>query len=219
VSNPPTHPELLDALADDFVSHGFDLKRLVRTLATSRAYELSSEPNSWNAIDRQAYSRFTPRRLPAEVLLDAIDRVTGSVESFPDLPRGTRAVQLPDDGFDTPGRFLSVFGRPRRESVCECERTSEPSLSQSLHLLNSPEIERKVSAEDGRAARWAVDPRPDREKVEELYRVSLARRPKGSELEACLDHLEWRRSQGKLRQGYEDLVWSVINLKEFGFVE
>ncbi len=218
-SNPPTHPELLDALADDFIRHGFDLKRLVRLLATSRAYERSSEPNRWNTLDRQAYSRFLPRRLPAEVLLDAIDTVTGSSEMFAGLPRGTRAVQLPDDGFDTPGRFLSVFGRPKRESVCECERNSEASLTQSLHLLNSPEIERKISASDGRAARWVVDPRPDAEKIDELYRIALARLPTVEERGACLEHLAYRRCEGRLKQGYEDWIWSVINLKEFSFVE
>jgi hypothetical protein len=219
VSNPPTHPDVLDALADDFVGHGFDLKRLVRMLATSRVYELSSEPNAWNALDRQGFSRFLPRRLPAEVLLDAIDTVTGTSETFPGLPRALRAVQLPDEGFDSPGRFLDVFGRPRRESVCECERTSEASLAQSLHLLNSPEIDRKVSDPSGRATRWSVDPRPDAEKVAELYQVALSRPPTPEERDVCLAHLARRRADGRPRAGYEDLIWSLINTKEFAFVQ
>jgi hypothetical protein len=218
-SNPPSHPELLDALASEFVASGFDLKGLVRTLATSRAYERSSRPNDFNRADRQAFSRFLPRRLPAEVLLDAIDAVTGASEAFPGLPPGVRAVQLPDEGFDTAGRFLDVFGRPKRETVCECERVSEPSLSQSLHLLNSPEIEAKVSHPSGRAARWAADPRPDPEKVEELYRLAFSRPPTGDERAVCLAHLARRRAQGRLRQGFEDLVWSVINTREFQFVQ
>lgn len=219
VSNPPTHPELLDALAADFVAHGFDLKRLVLTLATSRAYERSSEPNAWNALDRQAFSRFTPRRLPAEVLLDAIDTVTGTAEAFAGLPRGLRAVQLPDEGFDSPGRFLDAFGRPKRESVCECERSAEASLTQSLHLLNSTEIERKLAAPGGRAARWAEGTRPDAENVAALYRVALSRDPNADERAACLAHLARRRPEGKLKEGYEDLIWSVINTKEFAFVQ
>lgn len=218
-SNPATDPELLDALAADFVHNGFDLKRLVRMIATSRAYERSSEPNAWNGVDRQGVSRFRPRRLPAEVLLDAIDTVAGTSEAFPGLPRGARAVQLPDEGFDTPERFLDVFGRPKRASVCECERSAEPNLSQSLHLLNSGEIDRKVRHPDGRAARWTTDPRPDLDKVTELYRVALSRPPTAEERTVCLALLARRRAAGKVRQGYEDLVWSMINLREFAFVE
>jgi len=219
-SNPPTHPELLDALSADFVAHGYDLKRLVRTLATSRAYGRSSAPNAWNLSDRQAYSRFAPRRLPAELLLDAVDTVTGARESYPGLPDGLRAAQLPDEGFDTPGRFLAVFGRPKRESVCECERSAEPSLTQSLHLMNSPEIERKISAPAGRAARWAADDTtPDAAKVAALYRVALSRFPTSAERDACLEHLARRRGEGRWKDGYEDLVWSILNTKEFAFVE
>jgi hypothetical protein len=218
-SNPPTHPDLLDTLAGEFVGRGFDLKWLVHTLATSRAYERSSRPNDFNRTDRQAFSRFLPRRLPAEVLLDAIGAVTGAPGSFPGLPPGVRAVQLPDEGFDSPGRFLDVFGRPKRETVCECERVSEPSLSQSLHLLNSPEIEAKVAHPSGRAARWEADPRPDADKVDELYRLAFSRAPTGDERGVCLAHLARRRAEGRARQGFEDLVWSVINTREFQFVQ
>jgi hypothetical protein len=218
-SNPPAVPALLDALADDFVRHGFDLKRLARTLATSRAYERSGAPNAWNGPDRQGVSRFLPRRLPAEVMLDAIDAVCGTSSPFDGLPAGTRAVQLPDDGVDTPGRFLDTFGRPRRETVCGCERGAEPGLSQSLHLLNSEEIEQKVCSPSGRAARWAAVPRPDDERVAELYRLAFSRLPTDEERSACLAHLARRRAEGRLRQGYEDLIWAVVNTKEFGFVQ
>src|SRR5262249_35216960 len=126
ISNPPANPELLDVLAADFVARGYDLKHLVRTIATSRAYDRSSLPNQWNARDRQTAARSAARRLPAEVLLDAIGTVTSTPETFNGVPRSLRAVQLPDEGFVS--YFLQVFGRPQRESVCECERTAEANL-------------------------------------------------------------------------------------------
>jgi hypothetical protein len=217
VSNPPTNPELLDALANDFVKHGYDLKHLVRMIVLCRAYDRSSLPNEWNANDRQNFARFYPRRLPAEVLLDAIGTATGSVETFNGLPKNFRAIQLPDEGFDSNAQFLEVFGRPKRESVCECERVSEANLSQSLHLLNSSEIQRKLDNKESRAARWAADARPDAEKVDELYRICYARLPTADEREVCLTHLARRRAERNLRQGFEDLVWTLINTKEFLF--
>lgn len=216
VSNPPTNPELLDALADGFVRQGFDLRWLIRQIATSQAYGRSSQPGPNNASDRQNYARFLPRRIPAEVLLDAIDRVTGVPESYPGLPPGTRAVQLPDEGYSS--YFLDIFGRPRRESVCECERGVEPSLSQTLHLLNSAEIHRKLTDDRGRAAALAADPGPDAEKVVGLYRLALARPPDGEELAVCLEHLERSRAEGRSRVGFEDLIWTLLNTKEFLFV-
>lgn len=219
VSNPPANPELLDALAAEFVRSGYDLKALVRLIATSRAYGRSSlpDPRGANAIDRQNFARFYPRRLPAEVLLDAVGAVTGARERFNGLPAGLRAVQLPDEGFGS--EFLEVFGSPRRESVCECERTAEPSLSQRLHLLNSEQVESKVTG-GTRAASYAderADPRPDAEKVAELYRLAYARAPTDDERDVCLAHLARARERGGLKQGYEDLVWTLVNSKEFLF--
>lgn len=215
VSNPPSNPELLDALAEDFIKSGYDLKHLVRLIATSRAYDRSSLPNESNAVDRQNFARYYPRRLPAEVLLDAINTVTDMPERFNGLPKGFRAVQLPDEGFGS--YFLDVFGRPKRESVCECERSAEANLSQSLHLLNSGEIQGKLGGNEGRVARLVADSRPDAEKVEELYRLCFSRPPTDDEREICLAHLARRRAEGRLRQGYEDLVWALINTKEFQF--
>jgi hypothetical protein len=213
ITNPPSNPELLDALSAAFVKNGYDLKWLVRTICTSRAYDRSSEPNPYNASDRQNFARYYPRRLPAEVLLDAIDTVVGSTEQFDGLPQGFRAAQLPDEGFGS--YFLDVFGRPKRESVCECERSSEANLSQSLHLLNSDEVQQKLTAKDSHAARWAEDARPDDTKIEELYRLAFARPPTEEEKTVCLEHLKKRRAQGELRQGYEDLIATLINTKEF----
>jgi hypothetical protein len=218
VSNPPTNPELLDALANDFVKSGFNLKHLVRTIAASAAYERSSLPNDDNASDRQNFARYYPSRLPAEVLLDAVNTLTLSGEPFGGLPRGFRAVQLPDEGF--PSEFLNVFGRPKRESVCECERTAEASLSQSLLMLSSLEIQNKLASGSGRVAAWAdetKDDRPALDKIEELYRLAYARLPSQEECEICQAHLDRRRAENKLKQGFEDLAWALINSKEFQF--
>lgn len=216
-SNPPSDPALLDALASEFVKHGDDLKWLIRTIATSRVYGRSSLPLGAQD-DRQGFARFLPRRLPAETLLDAIDTVTGSPSSFEDVPKGTRAGQLPDEAIDTPGAFLTIFGRPRRATACECERSPEPNLAQSLHLLNSDEIERKLHDPQGRAARLSRDPRPDPETIRELYLVALSRDPTASELQTCREHLQRRRGEGRLQQGFEDLLWTLINTKEFQYV-
>ncbi|WP_435005270.1 DUF1553 domain-containing protein [Tundrisphaera lichenicola] len=215
ISNPPSNPELLDALADDFIRSGYDLKHLARTIATSLAYDRTSLPEGSNGEDRRNFARFYPRRLPAEVLLDAIDKVAGARESFPGVPASTLAIQLPDDGFASP--FLDTFGRPARDTACECERSAEANLSQALHLLNSDDVQARIADENGRAARLAQDPRPDPKKVEELYRLAFSRRPTDNELRDCLAFLESHRSGGRLRQGFEDLIWTLINTKEFLF--
>jgi len=215
VSNPPSNPELLDALADDFVKHGYDLKRLVVSIATSRAYDRSSLPDPANELDRRNFARFYARRLPAEVLLDAVGVVTGSPEKFDNLPSWFLAIQLPDDGFAS--YFLDVFGRPKRESVCECERSTEANLSQTLHLLNSDDINEKLRPDTARAANLARDSRPESAKIEELYRIALTRQPTHEERVECLAFLEKRKAAGQLRQGYEDLIWTLINTKEFLF--
>jgi Protein of unknown function (DUF1553)/Protein of unknown function (DUF1549) len=215
VSNPPSNPELLDALADDFVKNGYDLKRLVRTIATSRAYDRSSQPNPTNEADRRNFARFYARRLSAEVLLDAVGVVTGSPEKFDKLPGSFLATQLPDDGFAS--YFLDIFGRPKRESVCECERSTEANLSQTLHLLNSDDINGKLTPDTARAANLAKDGRAEADKVEELYRLALARRATDEERAECVAFLEKRKAGGRLRQGYEDLIWTLINTKEFLF--
>jgi hypothetical protein len=161
VTNPSTNQELLDALAKHFIDGGFNLKDLVRTICTSQVYQLASTPNDYNANDKQNYSRYYPKRLPAEVLLDAIDQVTESKTGFNGVPQATRAVQLPDSGFNS--YFLTVFGRPESSSACECERSSEANLAQSLHLLNSSEVQGKLSAGGGRAALLAADKNRSRE--------------------------------------------------------
>jgi hypothetical protein len=229
-TNPPTNPELLRALADHFAESHYDLKDLIRTICRSSTYQISAIPNRYNGSDKQYYSRYYPKRLNAEVLLDSIDAVAASNTSFSGLPAGTRAVQLPDNSFNAGSYFLTVFGRPESTSACECERSQDASLAQSLHLLNSKEILAKVSADSGRAAKLAAQATTasqsenDDEKIRELYLLAYSREPAGEELELARKYVtrQVRDKAGKLepvnkRAAYEDIVWAMINTKEFLF--
>ncbi len=225
-TNPPTNPELLDALAKNFIESRFDLKNLVRTICRSQVYQLSSLPNKFNAVDKQYFSRYYPKRLTAEVLLDAVDEATRSESKFEGLPMGTRAVQLPDNSFNANSYFLAVFGRPDSSSSCECERSQDASLAQSLHLLNSKDVQDKLTSTNGCAAALAYDTkREDATKVRELYTTVYSREPDAKELELALNHLA-KKPQAKdekvdvrlaRQQGYEDIIWALINTKEFLF--
>jgi hypothetical protein len=209
-TNPPTNPELLDALAKHFVERKYDLKALIRTLCTSQTYRLSAVPNAHNADDRQNFSRFLPRRLAAEVLLDAIDEVTQAKTAFKGVAKGTRAVQLPDNLVDS--YFLSVFGRPDAASACECERSSDGTLAQCLHMFNSLELLGKVGS--GRAKQLAADKRPHAERLRDLYLVALSREPTKEEIAVLVAYIEGKED---VQATYEDVVWTVINTKEFLF--
>src|SRR5262249_5191935 len=161
-TNPPTNPDLLDALAADFAKNKFDLKHLLRTIFRSRAYQLSSEPTADNRADSANFfhSRFTRVRLTAEQLADALDDVTGTREQHPGLPLGTRAIQLPDTKVRS--FLLDVFGRPARQITCECERTMQPNIAQALHLLNGDFLNRKLEASEGRIGKLlAAKAKPD----------------------------------------------------------
>jgi hypothetical protein len=214
-TNPPTNPALLEALEKHFVSSEFDLKELVRVITQSRAYQLSEVPNAHNVVDRQNYSRYYPRRLQAEVLLDAIDRLAGTQTDFANLPPGTRAVALPDNSYNRSSQFLRVFGRPEAESVCECERVQSSSLAQSLHLLNAAELKAKLAAPTGRAERLAKEDKPAEAKVRELYLAAFSREPRPQELKTAIDYLNEPGTVAN--SNYQDLIWALINTKEFLF--
>jgi hypothetical protein len=212
VTNPPSNPELLDALARDFIAHRFDLKHVVRTICTSRTYGLSSTPNAFNAHDRKNFARYYPKRLEAEVLLDAVAQATGVPARFSGLPSGTRAIALPDES--VPSYFLDIFGRPQRSTACACERLSDATLAQSLHVLNSRAMQDRITAPTGCAARLAADPRSDREKVEELFLWAHARLPDAKEREHAERYVSGHSD--KVR-AYQNLLWALVNAKEFQF--
>ncbi len=215
VTNPPTNPELLEALSQQFIASGFDIKALTREICRSSTYQLSSEPNEFNAADKQNFSRYYPKRLHAEVLYDALNQVTGVYTRFNGLPEGIRAVQLPDATINN--YFLTVFGKPLGNSPCECERSAEANLAQTLHLLNSAEVQGKLTSGSGRAAQLAADnERSHEERVRELYYWAFAREPDEKELSLTLSHIE--RKQDNVKEAYEDILWALINAKEFSFV-
>ena len=229
VTNPATHPELLDELADSFVTSGYDLKQLCRTLCNSQAYQLSSFPNRYNEQDEQNFARYYPRRLAAEVMLDAMNDVAGAKNSFNRQPVGVRAVALPDDSVNNESFFLRVFGRPQMDIACECERSASADLAQSMTLLNSDTMHRILNSSTGIARQFAGDKlRDDRSKVTQLYLHALSRTPTENELNTALSHIKKKQDQSDAdpqtlsaqqaaTEAYEDIIWVVVNTKEFLF--
>jgi hypothetical protein len=212
-TNPPTNPELMQALAERFVDSQFNLKLLIRDLVTSRLYQLDSLPLPDNAADDRFYSHFRVKRLAAEPLLDAIDAATAAPTKFPNLPAGTRAIELPDAEYAN--FFLNTFGKPRRATICDCERSPDPSLAQALHTLNGDTLMDKITAQQGRVARMLAEELPLESAVSELYLATLCRPPSEAELEACREMIE---EAPDAREAYEDLLWALMNSKEFLFV-
>ncbi len=213
-TNPPSNPELLDNLAKSFIDSGFDVKELVRTICRSKTYQLSSLPNDYNLKDKQNFSRYYPKRLTAEVLYDAFHQVTKTSQSYTGQPSGTRAVQLPDP---TVGPyFLKVFGQPQGDTACECERSQEANLAQSLHLLNSQEVQSKIASGSGRAAELSKDAKRDHEdRIRELYRWVYSREPVAEEMAIATAHIAKHDKDPKT--AYEDILWALVNTKEFLF--
>ncbi|MEW6155964.1 MAG: DUF1549 and DUF1553 domain-containing protein [Verrucomicrobiota bacterium] len=210
VTNPPAHPELLEALTADFMAHDFDLRHLIRTLIQSRAYQLSSRPNAVNQRDDRFFSRAYLKPLSAQVLADALVQVTEVPDAFEGWPLGTRAVELIDGG--TGSYTLDVFGRCKREVSCETTTAFGGGLSQALHLINSATVERKIR--EGVAVKLVQEMSEDRAICEALYLRALARFPTREETEFFL--AEMKRSLSRA-QTVEDFLWALLNSREFAF--
>jgi hypothetical protein len=216
-TNPASNEELLSALAAELVRQGYDLKALVRTIMRSEAYQRSSAPNESNATDDRYLSRFVPRRLSAEVILDALSQVTGVPEAFPGYPRGTRALQLPDSRVDS--YFLTVFGRPERLITSASERMQDPTLTQALHAINGETLQAKLTAPDGLVARLAGSGLPADEIVDRLYLSALSRRPTASERSRLAAAIATAgEGVDARRAAIEDVTWAVLSSREFLFV-
>jgi hypothetical protein len=213
-TNPSTNPELLDALAKDFAEHKFDLKHLLRTILNSRAWQLSSSMVPGNQADSSNthFSRYTTKRLTAEQMADAVDFATGTREKYIGVPLGTRAIQLPDSSVRS--YLMDVFGRPARQLVCECERTTQPNIAQALHLLNGGFLNNKIADANGRIETGLKAKRSTKEMIEDMYLVTLSRSPRDEEVSKAMG---WVSSAKDTREGLQDLLWSLLNSREFLF--
>jgi hypothetical protein len=211
-SNPSCNDELLDALAKDFAAHKFDVRHLIRTIMNSRTYQLSAQPNDFNKDDAKYFSHAVTKLLTAEQLLDALCDVTALPEKFAGLPAGTRATQLPDGEVNHP--FLKTFGQPARELACECERESDSNLAQALQLINGPTINEKIRNPNNRLGKLLTAGRAESDVLNELYLTTLSRPPLPGEVKASLAHVA--KAPDK-RKAWEDVLWALLNTREFLF--
>ena len=226
-SNPASNEEMLAAASKYLVEQQFDLKALMRAILQSETYQRSSETLPENAGDQRQYSRYFPRRLMAEVLLDAVSQVTdvptefnkivflgSDVKDTKDYPKGTRAIQLHDSAVQS--YFLQTFGRNQRRITCECERSDEPSLVQVLHISNGDTINQKLSAVDNRLTKWQTEAKSDPELLDEIFLTCVARLPSDPEKDELLPLLASTAVEER-RLVLEDLVWSILSSREFLF--
>ena len=209
-SNPPSNVDLMNVLRTEFVSHGYDLKHVMRLILNSRTYQLSSESLAGNEADGRFFSHYYARRLPAEVLLDAMASATGVPTVFPGYPVGLRAVQLPDSTVSS--YFLSLFGRSDRVTACACERKGEVTLPQLLHVRNSEDLQKQIAAPTGRLAEWLKQPEPGAV-VDRLFFSTVNRAPRETERAAIIAAL----AAGPRDAVFTDLFWALLNSKEFAF--
>jgi len=214
-TNPPSNPELMDHLVEEFKNSGFNIRHLMKTIMNSRLYQLDSQPNESNRDDQRFYSHYRVKRIGAEPLLDCIDDATSVKTKHPNLPVGTRAIELPDAASATTNPFLITFGKPKRVSVCECERTPDENLSQALHTLNGEIVATKIADANGRIAKLIGSGKSVDECVEELYLSSLSRAPNTTELAEARQFIA---SSPTPTDGLQDLLWALINSKHFLFI-
>jgi hypothetical protein len=221
ISNPPANPELLDALSKDFVAHKFDLKHLIRTIMNSRTYQASAQPNETNRDDEVNFSHASVRSLQAEQLLDAIAQASGVPQMYEGFPLGTRAGQLP--GAMVPGRgkktalldtdkFLRMFGKPERLLSCDCERSEDTTLNQALQMITGQLVNKSVSAADNRIGKLLAAGKSNGDILEDLYLATLCRLPNQREREVLLARIERALDR---RLALEDILWALLNSKEF----
>jgi len=219
-TNPATHPELLDQLAEDFVKHGYDAQYIIKLIMASQTYALSSEPNATNADDEVNYSHVIPRRLTAEQLLDCEHEVAQVPEEFAGYPAGMRAEQIPGVRVVQQRRgrpsmadqFLVTFGKPPRLLTCECERSNDTTLGQTFQLITGPEVSDLLEAKDNRIGSLMSAGKSDSQIINEMYWSALTRAPSATELSAMTDHVKKARDR---RGGLEDVGWALLNAKEF----
>jgi mono/diheme cytochrome c family protein len=212
-SNPIVNEPLLKAMAKDFAAHDYDLKHLMRTIMSSRLYQLSSTPNEFNLKDTKNFSRSYRRRLPAEVLLDAVADATGVPNELEGCPPGTRAVQTWTYKIDS--HFLDAFGRPNSSSDCPCERDLRTSVVQSLHMMNSRALQSKLSDPAGRARKLGASELPPERIITDLYLTTLCRYPGAEELKRAI--AAYNMPKANRQTATEDVLWALLNSPEFVF--
>jgi hypothetical protein len=218
-TNPASHPALLDALAKDFVTHGYDVRYIIRLIMRSQAYALSSVPNDTNGDDEINYSHVVPRRLTAEQLLDAQHEVAGIPAAFAGYPVGIRAAQIPGvkvshkkERASQSDQFLVTFGKPARQLVCECERTNETTLGQTFQFISGPEITRIAASPENRLGELIKSGATDAHVIDELYWTALTRPPTADERKVLAEHIAQSSDR---RAALEDVMWALLNAKEF----
>lgn len=212
-SNPPVNPELLDALTEDFIKSGFNTRHLMRTIVLSRTYQLSFVPNQWNADDKINFSHAIPRRLGAEQMLDAVAIATGTKPKVQGLPEDLRSVYLADGMIAGDNDFLKLFGRPKRESACECERTSNVSLAHALNLINGSLIGGAVVDSTSTMMLLAAKEPDNRKVIEEIYYAILNRPPTDAEAK----NLDLGTDPRQRQEVAQDLAWALLNSPAFLF--
>jgi len=217
-TNPPSNVPLMNALVEDFVKSGYDIKHLCRVILSSAAYQRSWKTTPANVNDDRYFSHYLARRLPAEVVLDAVSQVTQVPTLFSGFAKGTRALQLPDTSVDS--YFLDAFGRPQRASTCDCERDTQPNLRQALHVINGETLNQKLASEEGWIDGALKQNLSNRVVVETLYLAAYSRYPTETELGEAVQLLE-TASRGKdpsaKREAVEDFAWAILTGKEFVF--